>query len=411
MEITTLSSIAITLIFLAVVLGLFYWLYFNPSKKVDLETSLSSAEKHQLKNQFRAASIQLLGGFSFLIGIWLTWQELKTDRARLEINYQVITQAQKSEQEKQVTDQFLQAIRLLKEESLMSRIGAIYAFDRIKTNSPQDSRVIMEVLSAYVREQHPINRNNPVKSDIIAIFDLFSRIDLQPNEVNFINLSNCNFEGLDLPRLNLAGANLSNTNFKNSTLINSNFSGATLKNTNFNNAVLTNANFDRADLSMSDFSGVDFSYTSLRNTSLLSSNLTGSRLFNANISGGDLRLANLTKANLGGAILKKTDFRGAQVFNAIMEGSILDNADLRGANFSKTNLREAKIRSASLSNVNFANVNFSGADLSSSSLKSIKNLTTKQLIVMNKYNPNSLDQALKAKLEASQANSQHSPLN
>src|SRR5205085_43814 len=99
-----------------------------------------------------------LGGMVVLVGVYFTWQQLITT------------------QEGQITDRFTKAIDQLgksdspssdepetkkgltpsRESLLAVRLGGIYALERIARDSPRDHWQIMEVLTAYVRQNAPI---------------------------------------------------------------------------------------------------------------------------------------------------------------------------------------------------------------------------------------------------------------
>ena len=61
-------------------------------------------------------------------------------------------------QEGQITDRFTRAIEQLGAEQLQVRLGGIYALERIARDSPGDHWPIMEVLTAFVRENAPLEQ-------------------------------------------------------------------------------------------------------------------------------------------------------------------------------------------------------------------------------------------------------------
>jgi hypothetical protein len=83
---------------------------------------------------------QILGGTALLSGLYFTWRSLQVNR------------------EGQITDRFTRAIDQLGKtddkgnKRLEIRIGGIYALGRIAKESKEDYWPIMEILTAYVRQ-------------------------------------------------------------------------------------------------------------------------------------------------------------------------------------------------------------------------------------------------------------------
>ena len=90
-----------------------------------------------LKIELIKTAAQILGGAFFLVTIYVAWQNL------------IVTQ------EKHTTDLYTKAIEQLGSKQLEVRLGAIYALERIARDSEKDHWPIMEVLTAYVRENAP----------------------------------------------------------------------------------------------------------------------------------------------------------------------------------------------------------------------------------------------------------------
>ena len=82
-------------------------------------------------------------------------------------------------EEGQVTERFTRAIEQLGNDKMAIRLGGIYALERIAKDSEKDHGPVMEVLTAYVRENAP--RQNPPKvpdrpaTDIQAILTVIGR--------------------------------------------------------------------------------------------------------------------------------------------------------------------------------------------------------------------------------------------
>jgi hypothetical protein len=92
------------------------------------------------------------------IGIPLLWIRTRAaDRQARAANEQArIANVQaKTAEQGHITDRFTKAIEQLGSEKLAVRMGAIYALERLSKDSPEDHWTIMEVLTAYVRDNAP----------------------------------------------------------------------------------------------------------------------------------------------------------------------------------------------------------------------------------------------------------------
>ncbi len=195
--------------------------------------------------------------------------------------------------EGQVTDRYTKAIEQLGSEKLDVRIGGIYALERIARDSARDHPVVMEVLSAFLREhslkQWPapdpsrmawITRRRRVladrrkedgliRPDLQAAFSVIARRhaerDIGRIKLYGADLRGVELNGADLRRVSLAFARLSGL-----------LSEANLRGASFYGADLTEVCLDDADL-------------------------TGACLYDACLDDADLTGADLTGADLTGA--------------------------------------------------------------------------------------------------------------
>lgn len=92
----------------------------------------------KLENDARATLIQGLGGAVLLIGLYLTLKNLQLT------------------QDRQITEHYTRAVEQLGSDKLEVGLGAIYALEPIARDSERDHWLIMEILTAYVRERAPI---------------------------------------------------------------------------------------------------------------------------------------------------------------------------------------------------------------------------------------------------------------
>jgi hypothetical protein len=193
--------------------------------------------------------------------------------------------------EGQVTDRYTKAIEQLGSDKLDVRIGGIYALERVARDSARDHPVVMEVLTAFIREhsrepwppQVPSHRppERVTRPDVQAAVTVIGRRDAK-RDIQVIDLG-----GAELPRANLAFADLSGVNLARAVLF-----GADLASADLTGAILAGA----------DLTGADLTHATLRSAVLVRADLTR----------GFLHRANLTRADLTGAVLAGVDLDGAR---------------------------------------------------------------------------------------------------
>jgi hypothetical protein len=129
---------------LALLIVAFLW--FVPQLQGEyFSQKVPAEERPALVNEYRRTWAQIIGGFGLLLGLYFTWR-------RVEIS-----------QDQQVTERFTRAIDQLgatddttSKPRLEVRLGGIYALERIAWDSPRrDYSTVMEVLTAYIRENSP----------------------------------------------------------------------------------------------------------------------------------------------------------------------------------------------------------------------------------------------------------------
>lgn len=272
----------------------------QPKERLQLEKDLTTAE-----NGPRTTIAQVIGGLVLLLGLYFTYQNVKTAQHNLRVT-----------EDGKLTDRFSKAVELLGNGKLDIQLGGIYALERLAKDSKNDHWTIMEVLTAYVREHSmreelkipPEKKSDKVdvlpkiSADIQAILDVIGRRNWRESESNNINLSGADLSGADLSGVNLSGVNLIEANLRAV-----NLSGTNLRRSNFSEANLRGADLFRTDLSEA-------------------------YLFRTNLRG-----ANLFEANLSNTTLNETEFGGANLIE-----TNLSEADLNEANFRGANLKRAK---------------------------------------------------------------------
>lgn len=242
--------------------------------------------------------IQSFGGLGFLLTGYFAWRNLQTaeknrelaertaetNRINAEENRDFAERTaevnRKLAEDKQVTERFSKAVELLSEgDKLEARIGGIYLLERIAKDSPNDQETVMEVLTAFVRENASLQKSKTISldessnnesheksvtkeveipekitpnTDIQAILTVIRRQKWEV--IGKIDLSGANLRGA-----NLSGANLSGANLRKADLRKADLSEARLHRANLRKADLLVADLSRADLIGADLLEADLS--------------------------------------------------------------------------------------------------------------------------------------------------------
>ena len=178
------------------------------------------------------------------------------------------------------------------EPNIEVRIGGIYALERISQDSKRDHIRMMELLTAYIRENAPVSGAMPKpeggwtqapykikiplpRADVQIAIDVLGRrahIDHEKKQKYHLDLRVINLQRIDM------------------------------REGNFARARLYNAQLQWAYLWRSDLQWADLRRAKLKWAELSEANLQKANLWRAKLQG-----ANLSEANLQGAILWKTD--------------------------------------------------------------------------------------------------------
>jgi hypothetical protein len=244
-------------------------------------------------------------------------------------------------QDKQITERFAKAIEQLASDKIEVRLGAIYTLERIAKDSEKDQWTIMEVLTAFVRENAPIKKEEKPQSkkplvdewlnvqkekeieelpklrlDIQECLTVIGRREHPDPENKSLDLRNVNISKANLRGAKLQGANLEGAKLKGTIFIEANLQKANIQQANLTGAFLSKANLQEAQLEGANLQRALLPKTNLQRAFLLivdlhKANLRKANLTEANLEGADLTEANLTEANLEGAILEGAMLKGA----------------------------------------------------------------------------------------------------
>jgi hypothetical protein len=238
------------------------------------------------------AVAQILGGTALLSGLYFTWRTLQVNR------------------EGQITDRFTRAIDQLgkvegSQKLFEIRVGGIYALERIARESEEDYWPIMEILTAYVRQNAPLppeagqERTEDATDEQRAMEGSRGKSEAtEPSApdpdiqaiMTILRRSSRSYREGEPKRLDLSKTNLTR-------------------------ADLSEANLTRANLFGADLSGANLSGANLLGANLLGANLLGANLLSANLWEAHLPLAHFFRANL------RANLSGADLFGADLSGA------------------------------------------------------------------------------------------
>ncbi|WP_432190161.1 pentapeptide repeat-containing protein [Streptomyces sp. Tue6028] len=181
--------------------------------------------------------------------------------------------------EGQVTDRYVEAIKLLGSRNLTQRLGGIHSLGRIMNDSRRDRWPIAEVLTAFVRSRAPrLPDPQPPKPqlDVQAALSvigrnplIYQKLDLSMSDLRGYRLHELNFICIDFDESDLSGSRLG---------------GASLKRCTFRNATLHAVQLFQADLYGTNFTGADLTGADLAWAEMPRTTLTDAVLEEAELS-------------------------------------------------------------------------------------------------------------------------------
>jgi uncharacterized protein YjbI with pentapeptide repeats len=282
----------------------------------------------------------------------------------------------------QVTDRYTKAVEQLGSDKLDVRIGGIYALERVARDSARDHLVVMEVLTAFIREhsREPWPLPGPdeedadlvesTRPDVQAAVTVVGRRDAR-RDTRHLDLGGAryiNLAGARLPRADLRGADLARADLKGADLTAAELVGANLQGASLWGAYLHGARLQAAHLQRAGLRGARLDGAHLNAARLTQADLTEASLPDADLGGADLSGATLGRADLTRARLADADLAGAKLYNAVLTYAGLQRANLAGANLAEANLAEAMLPGADLPGATLARAVLTDATLAGSDL-------------------------------------------
>ncbi|MET7816272.1 pentapeptide repeat-containing protein [Streptomyces sp. NPDC005395] len=223
----------------------------------------------------RTALVAVGAGIIAALGLYYTDRNLKHSRAVLEHSQKSSTEqaeltraslavsertAQKQAElsaEQQVNDRYVKAIELLSSERPTSRVGGLYALERIMHDSPKDHETVVKVLAAFVRQfaVKPDSAENQASGPLRPPADIQAAMTIighrpERNEDFEIDLRHAYLRGCELTKCNFANADFSDANLQDTSLTEVDFSHAVFREADF-----SNSNWDRVKMTWAHLSG------------------------------------------------------------------------------------------------------------------------------------------------------------
>jgi hypothetical protein len=307
--------------------------YLNPI--FGANDNLSTTDRKDLVQGFasvaQAAAVGLAGAVG-LVGLFFTWRSLRQARESQAQTQENTQRTLELTEQGQITERFTRAIDQLGatdettgKPKLEIRLGGIYALERIARDSPErDYSTVVEVLTAYVRENAPRTPRPSNGSSEAASFDAEATAEAA--------------EGAKQPTPPKPGRLTADIQ-----------------------AILDMLRRAQDRVPEEYRTRLYLHEADLRGAILQIADLREAVLFRANLQGALLGGTNLQGANLGGAILKGANLGGVKLGGADLREADLREADLRGADVRRADLRGADLRGATLFLSDIQGANFQGA--------------------------------------------------
>ncbi|WP_308354439.1 pentapeptide repeat-containing protein [Streptomyces sp. NK08203] len=362
---------------------------------------------------FRTTLVALGAGAIAVVGVYYTHRSFRQAEKLFSHTREKDREQADITREGQVTERYVEAIKLLASDNRTQRLGGLYSLERIMRDSEKDYDTVIEVISAFIREETaklapstepteegPVGLREDTQAAITIIGRRIERPEQRP-----INLRHVNLGGAELPEARLTNISLSMANLKGAILHQADLSEVDLREADLSHANCNGAKLVEARLLSAQLDGTHFIEARMRGARLLDArgdhpcmakaDLTAANLRGAKLTGADFREARLDKASLFDARLPNASFfgaslRGANLWHTDVENSglilaKLQGADLWGASLIGSDLREANLEGANLASAKLVGVNLDQAVLKDAylfeaDLSEITRCTVEQLL-------------------------------
>lgn len=353
------------------------WMWNLPKQEVSrIQSSLpatgklTAKEEAELVDESRRTLISgigtiatIFGGIGLLLNYRATNRRLTLDtdkyandrtqaESRLAYDREKYTNDREIAESRLTSERFAQAVEQLGSENTHIRLGGIYSLEQLAKDSPNDHWTVMEVLTAFIREESPFklhfspdnldsfNHAEPAWNRVSSIANISMGVQAALSVIARNGDAN-GLRELDLSRTNLKGATIKQGCLDRVDLRGSYLGHALIERVSLNSALLDTCVFEKAKLSEVSFCQSRMRQSNFYGSRLSKVDLTGANLYGASLQGCDLHMVTLTDVNLNNTNL--------QLHSAL--SVVMDNAQLSGADLSnERGFEEEQITSALLCN-------------------------------------------------------------
>ncbi|MEH2118391.1 pentapeptide repeat-containing protein [Nostoc sp.] len=322
---TLKGCLIILAIIFIVFLGAVIWIFLSSDFAFLNPKGLETEQRLNYGTKALTTLGTIFGGFAVLINAYYAakrWEAMDKSAEAANKSAEAALKNAEAAQDKQISERFAKAIEQLGNEKIETRLGAIYTLERIAKDSKDYHWTIMEVLTAFVRENAPLKKEEEkaekakplikseeieqkpkLKTDIQAALTVIGRRKPENDPKNqWLDLRNIDIRGADLTKVEMQGVNLMEANLQ----------WAVFEEAKLQGAFLSGANLRRADLWEANLQKAVFNRANLQKAYLMEANLEEACFEEANLEGADLDGANLQEAFLIGANLSEAENLGQE---------------------------------------------------------------------------------------------------
>jgi hypothetical protein len=283
MRIAFAGLLAITLLVLGVWL-LPAWLMNSSSTRVPPAPSgLSFADIERTQNDFRHSIVEtaqvivtIITGAAVVATLYLTGRNVAAAEQMARIAEATARQNLQIQREISIGERFSKAVNQLSNTSCGVRVGVIHTLARVARESPDDHWPIVELLTAYLRDQRRAGQimadmaaSPPEDVRAIAAFIRMRHVGHEGSgqliDLSLTNLQGLTFDGADLAGADLSSAELEGTSFRDAKLSGASLVNAAAAGSIFSNACLDGAFLNGADFTHAQMDGADLLHASVTN--------------------------------------------------------------------------------------------------------------------------------------------------
>jgi hypothetical protein len=290
--------------------------FILPAALVGADDVPSVPDRLDLENKVRGTLLQGLGGAFLFLTAFFTYRQMANAREQLDETRRHQRQQEEQDERGQITERFSRAIEQLGEDgNLVARLGGVYSLETIGRDDETMTRLVEEVLSAFIRQRAPwppargqphadtptgeLGRLRERLPDVAAALLALSRRqsgdDAFRDRLWPLDLSNVDLRGADLappPLVEPSGLIVKGPARR------SNLRRAFLAGTHLDGARLDGADLREADLRDANLRGASLADAYLERAVLAGTRLEGANLADARVDPGAPEVASYDAATI-----------------------------------------------------------------------------------------------------------------